>query len=488
MGVDSTNVASGRGRNSVRLTSKASYNTGLVILDLAHMPGSICGTWPAFWMVGPSWPSSGEIDIIEGVNTQTGNSMTLHTGPGCSISAGSNLFAGSIATDNCDINAAGQSASSGCSIAESSSSSYGDGFNSNQGGVYATEWTDSIINIYFFPRGSVPSDISSSPDPSSWGTPTASFGNPTSCAVENFFKNQQIVFDMTFCGDWAGAVWGTDSTCSAKASTCQDYVQNNPSAFQDSYWSVNSLQVFTSDGQSSSNVTATSSGFASQPTISIPGAISSAWPLASGASIPIPGISATITGNPLPFTVSDSPSSATSDAIPVGQSSIAFSVPLSVPGAFSSAAPAATQASNTWANGNNWHHNTWNGEAKAVATSTDAAGAAATSTIALVSTAVAAADIAAPTSLAAAAVTSAASNNSTDGGDTPYAVVVDGDGNLAETQEATQTATTFAVQTKVATILSTVSAVPEKRDIEALHMHRHMHLHKRGGRMGMWRA
>ena len=132
VGVDSTNVASGRGRNSVRLTSKASYNTGLVILDLAHMPGSICGTWPAFWMVGPSWPSSGEIDIIEGVNTQTGNSMTLHTGPGCSISAGSNLFAGSIATDNCDINAAGQSANAGCSIAESSSSSYGDGFNSTK--------------------------------------------------------------------------------------------------------------------------------------------------------------------------------------------------------------------------------------------------------------------------------------------------------------------------------------------------------------------
>jgi hypothetical protein len=51
MGVDYTNVASGAGRASVRLTSKKSYNNGLVILDLAHMPGGICGTWPALYVV-----------------------------------------------------------------------------------------------------------------------------------------------------------------------------------------------------------------------------------------------------------------------------------------------------------------------------------------------------------------------------------------------------------------------------------------------------
>ena len=47
MGVDSTNIASGSGRASVRVASKKSYNHGLIILDLAHMPGGICGTWPA---------------------------------------------------------------------------------------------------------------------------------------------------------------------------------------------------------------------------------------------------------------------------------------------------------------------------------------------------------------------------------------------------------------------------------------------------------
>ena len=40
---DSTSVASGRGRNSVRLTSTKQYTHALVVLDLAHMPGSAVG-------------------------------------------------------------------------------------------------------------------------------------------------------------------------------------------------------------------------------------------------------------------------------------------------------------------------------------------------------------------------------------------------------------------------------------------------------------
>ncbi len=58
----------------------------------------------------------------------------------------------------------------------------------------------------------------------------------------------QQVFDTTFCGDWAGAVWSSSPTCSGLASTCQDYVQNNPSAFANAYWLINSLQVYQSDG------------------------------------------------------------------------------------------------------------------------------------------------------------------------------------------------------------------------------------------------
>lgn len=33
------------GRQSVRLTSTKSYQSGLIVIDVAHMPGGICGTW-----------------------------------------------------------------------------------------------------------------------------------------------------------------------------------------------------------------------------------------------------------------------------------------------------------------------------------------------------------------------------------------------------------------------------------------------------------
>ena len=266
MGVDSTNVASGRGRNSVRITSKKSYNAGsLIILDLSHMPGNACGTWPAFWTVGPSWPSNGEIDIIEGVNSQSTNHYAVHTGAGCSIS-NTGLFTGSIETQNCDVNDASQPNNAGCSIVTSDGSSYGDGFNAVQGGVYATEFTTSAVSIWFFPRSSIPADITSGwPNPSTWGKPHASFGSP--CNIGNFVKQQQIVFDTTFCGDWAGSVWSTDATCSSKANTCQDFVQNNPSAFKDSYWSINSLKVYSGSG-SGGGQPGGSASYSQRPTVS----------------------------------------------------------------------------------------------------------------------------------------------------------------------------------------------------------------------------
>ncbi|KAF2705200.1 glycoside hydrolase family 16 protein, partial [Pleomassaria siparia CBS 279.74] len=237
--VDTTNPTPD-GRPSIRLTSKKIYETGLVILDVAHMPTG-CGTWPAFWMVGPDWPASGEIDILEGVNEQTNNAMTLHTGPGCSITDGG--FTGTVDTPNCDVKADGQSANVGCSIKHPSSNSYGTGLNTNGGGVYATQWTDAAINMWFFARGKEPADVlGAAPDPSTWGTPDAHFAN-TNCDIGNMFKKQQIVFDTTFCGDWAGAVW-TSGTCASKAPTCIDYVRDNPSAFTEAGWTINALKVY----------------------------------------------------------------------------------------------------------------------------------------------------------------------------------------------------------------------------------------------------
>ncbi|KAJ0421848.1 concanavalin A-like lectin/glucanase domain-containing protein [Aspergillus carlsbadensis] len=238
MGVDHTNIASS-GRQSVRLSSTQTYHHGLFIIDLGHIPTG-CGTWPAFWILGPDWPSGGEIDIIENVNEATNNHMTLHTSDGCSIEPTG--FSGSLLTSNCYVQAPGQENSAGCGIQATSSNSYGAGFNSAGGGVYATEWTGNAISIWFFPRSSIPGDISSgNPNPSSWGIPpVARFAG--SCDIDSHFTNMQIIFDITFCGDWAGNVWGSDP-CSAHGS-CQNYVANNPSAFSQTYWDINSLRVY----------------------------------------------------------------------------------------------------------------------------------------------------------------------------------------------------------------------------------------------------
>ncbi|KAL2002626.1 hypothetical protein VTN02DRAFT_6388 [Thermoascus thermophilus] len=214
------------------------------------MPGSICGVWPAFWTVGGNWPNDGEIDIIEGVNQQTTNAMTLHTSDGCTVN--NSGFTGTLSTSNCYVDAPGQSNNAGCGIQSTSSQSYGNGFNSIGGGVYATEWTSEAISIWFFPRGSIPGDISAgNPDPAGWGTPTAKFqGN---CDIDSHFGPQQIIIDTSFCGDWAGNVWSS-SNCRSLASDCNSYVANNPSAFREAYWAVNSLKVYqSSSGSSNSN-------------------------------------------------------------------------------------------------------------------------------------------------------------------------------------------------------------------------------------------
>ena len=68
MRADFTNVVppGARGRDSIRITSKNAYTDSAFVFDVSHMPEG-CATWPAFWtLTTGSWPSGGEIDIIEG--------------------------------------------------------------------------------------------------------------------------------------------------------------------------------------------------------------------------------------------------------------------------------------------------------------------------------------------------------------------------------------------------------------------------------------
>lgn len=202
---------------------------------------SKCTTKIHFWM--GLIVSSGEIDIIEGVNSQTSNSMTLHTKPGCSINS-QGKFTGQVKTPNCDINAPGQGMNVGCGISAADSTTYGDGFNNAGGGVYATEWTAEAITIHHWQRSAIPADVQSgNPDPATWGPPLAVFSG---CNFPQVIRNQSIIFDTTFCGQWAGqqSVWESDAVCSKKAATCNDYVKNNPADFAQAFWQVNSVKIY----------------------------------------------------------------------------------------------------------------------------------------------------------------------------------------------------------------------------------------------------
>jgi hypothetical protein len=216
MRVDDTNtydgtanyyLVNGVGRPSVRIESTSSWTHGLFIADIKHLPTTRtsggCSVWPAFWTLGSGdWPMNGEIDIIEGANTNSVNLASAHTGNTCTIQQSPLQMTGTSGGNNCDYyNDDGTYNGAGCGGWDTRTNSWGAGFNANGGGVYAMEWTSDGIKVWFFPRGSVPSDISSgsTPDPSGWGLPFSIFNGP-SCDIDANFADHRIVFDTTFCG------------------------------------------------------------------------------------------------------------------------------------------------------------------------------------------------------------------------------------------------------------------------------------------------
>ncbi|KAJ4348177.1 uncharacterized protein N0V89_009549 [Didymosphaeria variabile] len=305
LGVDYKNKDP-KGRASVRVESTKTWNQGLLIADIRHMPDSTCGTWPAYWLLGQQtvgtddWPKGGEIDLLEGVNLDSAAAVTLHTSAGCAVdnatssiqSRAESAFMGSMSTSNCDVAAEDQDKNVGCSIqapkltAQNNLATYGTDFNNAGGGVYAMEWTDSSISVWFLPRNSTTfasasSNATQTLDPSTFGTPLAKFQGQ-GCDFQERFKNMRIIFDTTFCGDWAGKTW-EESTCAAKtgAATCEEYVQNNPEAFADAYWEIAGLKWFEK-----------SSASGSPSTLSVPAAspssVSSSVPVAFPSSLAPP--------------------------------------------------------------------------------------------------------------------------------------------------------------------------------------------------------
>lgn len=241
IGVDHTTTlsTSGSGRDSVRVGTTKYYEHSLVVADLAHMPGSVCGSWPAFWTVGKEWPQDGEIDIIEGVNLQDHNEIVMHTAGTCALTDSG--MSGTVNATGCGE----ELGTVGCVI-DGQTGSYGTSFNNNGGGVYAMEWTEQFVKIWFFPRKSIPASITKGkPDVSEFGTPMALVQD--GCDVANSFKAQSFVFDVTFCGDWAGGVFGESGcpmTSSDSFASCTNFVAQNPAKFKETYWEINSVKVY----------------------------------------------------------------------------------------------------------------------------------------------------------------------------------------------------------------------------------------------------
>ncbi|KIK92969.1 glycoside hydrolase family 16 protein [Paxillus rubicundulus Ve08.2h10] len=242
-GDNTTWLSAGVNRSSVRISSQATYNTGLFVLDLDMAPWG-CGVWPAFWTLGNgTWPWNGEIDIIEGVHDNEHNQVTWHTAPGCNLTSTTNFTGTLVQTngvDNLQCNAFINN-NAGCGVTEWSRASYGPYFDSQGGGVFAMKWDTNGIAVWSFYRAAIPQDIIQGlPNPSNWGEPVAELA-PSSCNITEYFVDHSIVFDITFCGDWAGNSYAT-SGCPG---TCADILMD-PSNFVNASWIINSLKVYKS--------------------------------------------------------------------------------------------------------------------------------------------------------------------------------------------------------------------------------------------------
>ena len=79
--------------------------------------------------------------------------------------------------------------------------------------MYAMLWTADGIQVWHFARQNIPASLqqgaeSAMPDINEFGTPLANFQG--SCDFDAHFSNLQMIFDIDFCGSFAGPTWQMD--------------------------------------------------------------------------------------------------------------------------------------------------------------------------------------------------------------------------------------------------------------------------------------
>lgn len=244
-------------RPSVRLTSKQKLGPGsLTVIDVRHAPTGP-SLWPAVWMLAPpeegEWPNAGEIDIMEWVNDVTFNAMTLHTGPGCTVDRDPSAYLGTLGEADCNT---GDDfpGNIGCSIKApekytfdgESMATAGPEFNKQGGGVYVHEWTEDSISMWLFPRHKLPADLrAGKPNPKTWmQKPLARFSGK-GCDFTTAFKPQQLIINISLCGQWAGKVFGKGGDDAW--AQCNAFVENNPQAFEEAFFDLASVRMYSTN-------------------------------------------------------------------------------------------------------------------------------------------------------------------------------------------------------------------------------------------------
>jgi hypothetical protein len=228
------------------------------IIDVAHMPTG-CGTWPAFWTVGDgdNWPADGEIDIIEGTHEETRNYMSIHTGNGdkCQVPAHRNNqpgweFDGEEKQNLCD-------GGGGCNVGVKTEDSFGAGLNKAGGGWYVTRRDVRGVSMWFYPRtaGDKIPDALLNPtdnlDETLLGKKIADFPATEKLChnMDDILKGQRLILNLTFCGGWGNSLWDGGDCKKKHEMTCNAFVDEHPEAFEEAFWLVNGVWVYTPGGQ-----------------------------------------------------------------------------------------------------------------------------------------------------------------------------------------------------------------------------------------------